>query len=51
VALIPLDSVLRTERVGTEAIARLADADITVAERIEDIPDMIRARLAQGAPA
>ena len=30
---------------ATEKIARLADADITVAERIEDIPDLVKERL------
>ena len=39
------------EDTASEKIARLAGAGIAVAERIEDIPDMIRARLAEGAPA
>jgi succinyl-CoA synthetase alpha subunit len=33
------------EDTATEKIARLADADITVAERIEDIPDLVKERL------
>jgi succinyl-CoA synthetase alpha subunit len=45
------------EDTATEKIARLAQAGIAVAERIEDIPEMIRARIAQrsgvteGSPA
>src|SRR6058998_1149861 len=39
------------EDTASEKIARLAGAGIAVAERIEDIPEMIRARLAEGAPA
>jgi succinyl-CoA synthetase alpha subunit len=39
------------EDTAGEKIARLAQAGIQVAERIEDIPEMIRARLAQEAPA
>src|SRR6058998_1702118 len=39
------------EDTAAEKIARLAGAGIAVAERIEDIPEMIRARLAEGAPA
>ena len=39
------------EDTASEKIARLAEAGITVAERIEDIPEMIKAKLAQGAPA
>jgi succinyl-CoA synthetase alpha subunit len=39
------------EDTASEKIARLAQAGIEVAERIEDIPVMIRARLAQEAPA
>ena len=34
-----------------EKIARLAQAGITVAERIEDIPELIGAKIAQGSPA
>jgi succinyl-CoA synthetase alpha subunit len=30
------------EDTATEKIARLAEAGITVAERIEDIPDLVR---------
>jgi succinyl-CoA synthetase alpha subunit len=37
------------EDTATEKIARLADAGIDVAERIEDIPAMIRERIAQAA--
>src|SRR5205823_14279411 len=39
------------EDTAGEKIARLAEAGITVAERIEDIPEMIKAKLSQGAPA
>src|SRR5213082_2389513 len=39
------------EDTASEKIARLAEAGITVAERIEDIPEMIKAKLAEGAPA
>src|SRR5213082_1082444 len=39
------------EDTASEKIARLAAAGITVAERIEDIPEMIGAKLAEGAPA
>ena len=39
------------EDTASEKIARLAEAGIGVAERIEDIPEMIRAKVAQGAPA
>ena len=39
------------EDTASEKIARLAGAGIVVAERIEDIPEMIRAKLAEGAPA
>ena len=39
------------EDTAAEKIARLADAGIAVAERIEDIPDMIRAKIGEGAPA
>jgi succinyl-CoA synthetase alpha subunit len=39
------------EDTASEKIARLAEAGITVAERIEDIPEMIKAKLSQGAPA
>ena len=39
------------EDTASEKIARLAGAGITVAERIEDIPEMIRAKMAEGAPA
>jgi succinyl-CoA synthetase alpha subunit len=35
------------EDTANEKIARLADAGISVAERIEDIPEMIRERIAQ----
>ena len=38
------------EDTASEKIARLAEAGITVAERIEDIPEMIRAKIAGGAP-
>src|SRR5205814_4173341 len=36
---------------AAEKIARLAQAGIAVAERIEDIPGMIRAKMAERAPA
>jgi succinyl-CoA synthetase alpha subunit len=36
---------------ASEKIARLAQAGITVAERIEDIPDMIRDKIARGTGA
>src|SRR5438093_3325749 len=39
------------EDTATEKIARLADAGIGVAERIEDIPAMIRERMSERAPA
>jgi succinyl-CoA synthetase alpha subunit len=43
------------EDTASEKIARLAEAGISVAERIEDIPEMIRAaiveRSGQAAPA
>jgi succinyl-CoA synthetase alpha subunit len=40
------------EDTASEKIARLAQAGITVAERIEDIPEMIRTRMAErGAPS
>jgi succinyl-CoA synthetase alpha subunit len=39
------------EDTASEKIARLAGAGIAVAERIEDIPEMIKSKLAQGAPA
>jgi succinyl-CoA synthetase alpha subunit len=35
---------------ATEKIARLAQAGITVAERIEDIPELIRAKIAEPVP-
>ncbi len=38
------------EDTATEKIARLAQAGITVAERIEDIPGMIGAKIEQGSP-
>ena len=37
------------EDTASEKITRLADAGIAVAERIEDIPDMIRAKIAEHA--
>jgi succinyl-CoA synthetase alpha subunit len=37
------------EDTASEKIARLADAGIAVAERIEDIPAMIAAQIGQGA--
>ncbi|HEY5260487.1 MAG TPA: hypothetical protein VIJ33_00060, partial [Solirubrobacteraceae bacterium] len=39
------------EDTASEKIARLAQAGITVAERIEDIPDLIRAKIAEPAPS
>jgi succinyl-CoA synthetase alpha subunit len=40
------------EDTASEKIARLAQARITVAERIEDIPEMIRAKMEErGAPS
>jgi succinyl-CoA synthetase alpha subunit len=39
------------EDTAGEKIARLAQAGIAVAERIEDIPEMIGAKIAQGSPA
>jgi succinyl-CoA synthetase alpha subunit len=33
------------EDTATEKIARLAEAGITVAERIEDIPDLVKERI------
>jgi succinyl-CoA synthetase alpha subunit len=39
------------EDTASEKIARLALAGITVAERIEDIPDMIRAKIAERSAA
>jgi succinyl-CoA synthetase alpha subunit len=39
------------EDTAAEKIARLAEAGITVAERIEDIPEMIGDRIGQGAAA
>jgi succinyl-CoA synthetase alpha subunit len=39
------------EDTASEKIARLAQAGITVAERIEDIPEMIRSRITEGTPA
>jgi len=38
------------EDTASEKIARLAQAGITVAERIEDIPGMIRTKIEQGSP-
>src|SRR5271156_5844384 len=38
------------EDTASEKIARLAQAGITVAERIEDIPEMIRAKIAASSP-
>jgi succinyl-CoA synthetase alpha subunit len=37
------------EDTASEKIARLAQAGITVAERIEDIPEMIRAKMQEGS--
>jgi succinyl-CoA synthetase alpha subunit len=39
------------EDTAGEKIARLAQAGIVVAERIEDIPEMIRAKIAERSPA
>jgi succinyl-CoA synthetase alpha subunit len=39
------------EDTAAEKIARLAEAGITVAERIEEIPDLVRAKLGERAPA
>ena len=39
------------EDTATEKIARLKEADIVVAERIEEIPDLVKDRLGQGAAA
>jgi succinyl-CoA synthetase alpha subunit len=39
------------EDTAAEKIARLAEADIVVAEEISEIPDLVRARLGQEAPA
>jgi succinyl-CoA synthetase alpha subunit len=39
------------EDTAAEKIARLAEADIVVAEEISQIPDLVRARLGQEAPA
>ena len=39
------------EDTASEKIARLAQAGITVAERIEDIPEMIRAKIAERSAA
>ena len=39
------------EDTASEKIARLAKAGIQVAERIEDIPEMIGSRIAAGASA
>jgi succinyl-CoA synthetase alpha subunit len=39
------------EDTASEKIARLAQAGITVAERIEDIPSMIKAKISQRSPA
>src|SRR5258707_266207 len=39
------------EDTASEKIARLAQAGITVAERIEDIPEMIRAKIGKRTPA
>jgi succinyl-CoA synthetase alpha subunit len=39
------------EDTASEKIARLGAAGIGVAERIEDIPEMIRARMSEAAPA
>jgi succinyl-CoA synthetase alpha subunit len=39
------------EDTASEKIARLAQAGITVAERIEDIPEMISAKIAERTPA
>ena len=39
------------EDTATEKIARLAEAGITVAEEISQIPDIMRAKLAERSPA
>jgi succinyl-CoA synthetase alpha subunit len=39
------------EDTASEKIERLAEAQITVAERIEDIPEMISSRMAERTPA
>jgi succinyl-CoA synthetase alpha subunit len=39
------------EDTAAEKIARLAEAGITVAEEISEIPDLVRARLAERSPA
>jgi succinyl-CoA synthetase alpha subunit len=39
------------EDTATEKIARLKEAGIVVAERIEEIPDLVKERLGQGAAA
>ena len=39
------------EDTASEKIARLAQAGIAVAERIEEIPEMIRAKMAERTPA
>ena len=39
------------EDTASEKITRLAQAGITVAERIEDIPEMIRAKIAERSPS
>jgi succinyl-CoA synthetase alpha subunit len=39
------------EDTAAEKIARLAEADIVVAEEISEIPDLVKARLGQEAPA
>jgi succinyl-CoA synthetase alpha subunit len=39
------------EDTAAEKIARLSEAGITVAERIEEIPELVKARLAEAAPA
>ena len=39
------------EDTASEKIARLAGAGIVVAERIEEIPDLVRSKIAERAPA
>jgi succinyl-CoA synthetase alpha subunit len=39
------------EDTASEKIARLADAGIVVAERIEDIPELMRSKLAERSAA
>ena len=39
------------EDTATEKIARLAEAGITVAEEISEIPDLIRVKIGAGAAA